>query len=287
MSSRPSRKTKREKSKIRRRNARHRASPLGGGSQAAYGSLLTPAMIMPDSLFVKLKYVDQFVLNPTSASTDNYVFRANSLFDPNYTGTGHQPYGYDQWATFYSSWVVERCVLTFTCTPPNLSTAAPQIDNSILYIVKRRSDPNAFTDINTAIEDPFCVRYVMTTGYQKQPKLRVAIDCPTFFGVAKEVYLSSQEYSGATGSNPTIPLYLICGAGTTAAGTNNPDPMYCTAELTFFVKFYNAANLTGSTVSSTLKKCLPGIPFTESLMSSPKSFEGDKRGLGLVSLFDQ
>jgi hypothetical protein len=221
--------------------------------EESFGHLRALATVVPPETFVQLKYVDQFVLNPASGTTDNYVFRANSLFDPNYTGAGHQPYGYDQWATFYSSWCVYRTTLVFTCTPPNLSTVTPQIDNAILYVTKRRTDPSAFADVNTAIEDPYCMKYVMTSGYQKQPRLAVTLDTPSFLGVDKKVYLSSQEYAGATGSNPTIQSYIICGAGSTAAGTNNPDPMYCTAELKFFVKFYNPANLTGSSLQKPMK----------------------------------
>jgi hypothetical protein len=248
--------------------------------EESFGHLRALATVVPPETFVQLKYVDQFILNPTASSTDNYVFRANSLFDPNYTGTGHQPYGYDQWATFYTTWCVYRTELVFTCTPPNLSTATPQINNAILYVTKRRTDPTVFSDVNTAIEDPYCMRYVMTSGYQKQPRLSVVLDTPSFMGVDRKVYLSSSEYAGATGSNPTIQSYILCGAGTTAASTNNPDPMYCTAEMKFFVKFYNPANLTGSSLSSKqvllTPRHLPEIKTQIDLCSSDSPLESEQ-----------
>jgi hypothetical protein len=235
-----------------------------------FGSPHSLPNVVPSEAFVRLKYVDQFTLNATTASTDNMVFRANSLYDPNYTGAGHQPYGYDQWATLYSSWVVLRATCSFTCTPPNLSTVTPQIDNVILYITKRRTDPTAFVDVNTAIEDPYCARYVMTSGYQKQPKLSLSIDNPLMLGVDRKVYSSSLEYSGGTGSNPTIQTYIICGAGSTAAGTNNPDPVYCTAEINYFCKFYNPANLTGSSLNQKILR-LPAWEFSQADKDAPKA----------------
>jgi hypothetical protein len=37
-----------------------------------------------------------------------YTFRLSSLYDPDYTGTGHQPYMYDQLTTVYNKYIVEK-----------------------------------------------------------------------------------------------------------------------------------------------------------------------------------
>ncbi len=237
------------RSTTQKRKQKPRKSSPRTSSQQQYGRFRSPATVVPNEIVVRLKYVDQFTLNATTASTDNYLFRANSLYDPNYTGAGHQPFGYDQWTLFYSNWVVERATAQFVTTPPNLSTATPQIDNCILYLTKRRSDPSVYTDINTAIEDPFCVSHRMITGYQRPPVLRCTIDNPSFLGVDRKVYLSSSEYSGGIGANPTVQTYFICGAGTTLSGTNNPDPVYVTMTINYTVKFYNVIATTGSSVS--------------------------------------
>jgi len=49
-----------------------------------------------------------------------YQWRTNSLFDPNFTGTGHQPYGFDQMKTYYASYLVTSSVIAAEC----LSSAA-------------------------------------------------------------------------------------------------------------------------------------------------------------------
>ena len=49
-----------------------------------------------------LRYHESFSLNPGTAGVPSfYTFRANSCYDPNYTGTGHQPRGYDQIMSMY------------------------------------------------------------------------------------------------------------------------------------------------------------------------------------------
>lgn len=58
--------------------------------------------------FRKLTYNQTVAISDAGAEFD-YVFRANSLFDPDLTGTGHQPRGFDQWATFYGQYKVHSC----------------------------------------------------------------------------------------------------------------------------------------------------------------------------------
>jgi hypothetical protein len=45
-----------------------------------------------------------------------YRFRANSIFDPDLTSAGHQPYGHDTLQNIYKSYVVDKAVITLTPT---------------------------------------------------------------------------------------------------------------------------------------------------------------------------
>lgn len=66
-----------------------------------------PRSPMPASSRGTLRYI-QTGLNLDAAASipAKYYFRANDLFDPDYTGTGHQPMGFDQWMTLYNKFTV-------------------------------------------------------------------------------------------------------------------------------------------------------------------------------------
>jgi len=54
-----------------------------------------------------LRYVDSTTLSPSGPAAAAYVFRLNSLFDPNFTGVGHQPLGFDQIMLMYNHYQVD------------------------------------------------------------------------------------------------------------------------------------------------------------------------------------
>lgn len=60
---------------------------------------------------VQLNYADNYrhdVAN-NGAATATQLFRMNGIFDPDYTGTGHQPFFRDMWASQYDYFAVLKC----------------------------------------------------------------------------------------------------------------------------------------------------------------------------------
>lgn len=60
---------------------------------------------MPKVFKTRLRYVSEFALDPTTTSVVQ-VFRANDLYDPDYTAGGHQPRGFDELCQFYHRFTV-------------------------------------------------------------------------------------------------------------------------------------------------------------------------------------
>lgn len=60
----------------------------------------------PNTRLVKFKYSQVVALDPNGLGYAYHTFRANSCRDPDYTGIGHQPMGWDQWGYFYNHYTV-------------------------------------------------------------------------------------------------------------------------------------------------------------------------------------
>lgn len=69
----------------------------------------------PKSMFTRLKYVWNGSLNPGVAGANStQLFRCNSMYDPDYTGVGNQPRGFDQWMDIYNHYYVKRSKIIVT-----------------------------------------------------------------------------------------------------------------------------------------------------------------------------
>ncbi len=78
----------------------------------------------PKVMRCRMKYHEQIVLNPGSGTSTGNVYNMSSIFDPNVTGVGHQPYGYDVFEDLYQHYVVLGCKITanFMSTTNSAST---------------------------------------------------------------------------------------------------------------------------------------------------------------------
>ncbi len=63
-----------------------------------------------DSYRVRLRYCDRVQLTTAGSvnTATGYTFRLSSLYDPDYTGAGHQPYMFDQLTPIYNKYIVEK-----------------------------------------------------------------------------------------------------------------------------------------------------------------------------------
>lgn len=60
----------------------------------------------PNSIITKLRYCTSVSLVAGAGASAIHVFSANSIFDPDVTGVGHQPMYRDQYAALYENYVV-------------------------------------------------------------------------------------------------------------------------------------------------------------------------------------
>lgn len=72
-----------------------------------------PKTILPSQFQkVTFRYFDSPVLNAAAGATAVHIYRTNGLFDPDLTGVGHQPRGFDQLMPLYDNYVVIGAKIT-------------------------------------------------------------------------------------------------------------------------------------------------------------------------------
>jgi len=93
---------------------RSSATVAKGGSRFNPGETFSPSNRMGAfPLYIRrtLRYAQTNVIDVANFGTNQQVFRANSLYDPDYTGGGHQPNGFDQLIAAYNHFTVLRARL--------------------------------------------------------------------------------------------------------------------------------------------------------------------------------
>lgn len=195
---------------------------------------------LSDSQIVKMKYVDKFSLDPTYGAVDSYVFRANSCYDPNLTGTGHQPYPFDQLMEFYTSFIVLGAKIKVTFSG--------QASGQSQYIVGVQLKDSATVDQTSAtliIEQGRAKWKTLTSGAGSTTTTQVVtkgFSPKKFYGVPD---LNDSIYKGSSSSNPTEDAHFHV-----IAAQLNESAVYtgldCMAEIEYLVQLRDPRPLSGS-----------------------------------------
>jgi len=100
--------------RINKRNNKNkkRKFNIRNNNKFTFNRIRTP--IVPDNLRITLKFTQLSELS--GAAFGEYVYSGNSLFDPDSTGIGSQPAGFDEWSAFYARYrtLGSRIVVKFT-----------------------------------------------------------------------------------------------------------------------------------------------------------------------------
>lgn len=200
-----------------------------------------------------LRYVETVNLNPGDGTSAVNVFRANQMYDPNYTGAGHQPMFFDNYAALYSKYKVNSATVTMVPlqnhivnTTVNNQTAGTTVSTDQyfqsnehavrMFILVDESPSDYPNDLDNLIEEGnkrLRWRYVPQTTSASMQKLTMKI-LPH-----KAMNLSFNDHALACGttSDPLRPLYFICGVD--SFDTFNADGMKYQIFITYNVTFFD------------------------------------------------
>lgn len=115
----------------RRRNAKKSAKPVRKPYRRAKNpykrNLVKLPRAFPQKLITKMRYAETIRLDPALGSPTSYIFQANSIWDPNTSGTGHQPYTRDEFSQIYNYYRVLKSRISATFLPSVSGSAGASI----------------------------------------------------------------------------------------------------------------------------------------------------------------
>ena len=183
------RKAKKSKNTVTRVAKRARAT---GKRNEAEVVVRTP-LGFPDRYQTTLSYYQQIIIAP-GAQIGQYTFRGNSLFDPDYTGGGHQPKYFDQLSAVYGQYRVtgSSIQLSFMSNSTNVPCTISLVPNTNIITA---TTPDLAAELPRAREKTVGVNGVMTGVLTHSA--RTAEVCGLHLAG-----LYDQDWAATTGSNP-------------------------------------------------------------------------------------
>jgi len=195
--------------KHNKRNSGNRGAPTRGAS-AALSDMRRQVPLFPITVRKRLPYYEpSFSLTGTAGVYSQYVFTANGLYDPNITGTGHQPLGFDTMMAYYEQYTVVSSKITIRacgngtqavnvgmCLAPDTTTlVVPDvIENGLITATVLDGRANGGYGTGIRIKE-----------------LNLHCDVARYFGRKRAGMLDDVNLYGTVAANPVEQVYFVIG----------------------------------------------------------------------------
>lgn len=230
----------RARARARALNARVRrplARPKRMGMRRVMPAFNDASPFPPHKMY-RLVYTDRINLNSADGialTGAQHVYQLNSLFDPDFTAVGHQPYGFDALAVAYNRYKVVGCKVELTLTDPTNDGLV------CLWSVLNPSNPTA----TIASTDPTTIReqqmsgsaYINDSGSQVK-KVKFFVPMYKAAGLTKLQFNSDPDnYTADVTSDPGNKIRLAIALADVR--THSPaSQLLCNVKLTYSAVFF-------------------------------------------------
>jgi hypothetical protein len=183
----------------RRRNKRQGAHQPNVGPVGTLTVPMSPGCAaFPVALRTKLRYFFS-TSNGTGGANQysEYTWRANSLYDPDFTGVGTQPAGFAALSTIYSKYRVLSATVNLT--------AVNDAGGSTTVVFYQKPFSTSYSSVVLAATQGFSKKVMLSdqSGGKNQYVFRVRIRPWQVLGITKERYMNDDQYAAAVTANPT------------------------------------------------------------------------------------
>ncbi len=184
----------------------------------------------PPRQVVRLNYSDVYSLTEAAAGAGvHQVMRTGDVYDPDFSGLGHQPMYFDQLCTSAGPYLLHTTKkVTFHLRLINTSNVP------VLCIVFPSMTSSVPSNITQAGEKPYAWRHLLpsigTGGAMAEHRL--TLDNPKFVGIPEQAYVAS--YTGNYGTSAASPYLVISIYGLTSAAATVKVSLTAVYETTFY-----------------------------------------------------
>lgn len=198
--------TKKQQRKKTGKKGSRRSVTTGGKSVSMTLLKTVPLFPVSKQISGQIYYDYQKTLTGSVGSVPTHFYSANGLFDPDTTGIGHQPIGFDQMMALYEQFTTLRAHIRVTfasngdharvgiyLNPDTTNAGLPRLVENGLMKMGLVSGPAAANG-----------RYAFET-------LELVCDIPKYFGKTREGILADPQMLGTIAANPGEQVYFgVC-----------------------------------------------------------------------------
>lgn len=201
----------------RRQKRRGHLTAVGRVIQAPQKFQVNLGTAFPKQMKIMHRYAESVNVTSTTGILQNYNFTCNGMFDPDITGSGHQPLYFDQMTAIYDHYTVIASKIYVECVPSATSEDAFRI--AILINDDTTTTP---TDMSTIIEQAQSTYRTVPANANNVYSLNKSWSAKKTFGGS---VLGNDNLQGTAASNPTEQSYFTLsvqgsGANTVVANFN-------------------------------------------------------------------
>lgn len=186
----------------------------------------------------KVKYTENLtVTGPVLGGLAQYNFRLNSIFDPNLSGTGYQPYGHDSLSSLYNRYRVIACNYVITgIVNDNTGDQYGQL------IAIPANEALSLTGVPAEALTHPKARWITQAPSAPAKLLRGKVYIPSLVGRSKSQYMADDRYQAQFGTNPAENAILNV-FSTMTSGISSTVTMKFSITLTYTVECFDFKNL--------------------------------------------
>lgn len=211
----------------KRKNNRKRYRRRGAKNQKISNFSVSP---IPLQYRTRMKYVQTFkILADAGADYAINLFRLNSIYDPDESGVGHQPYGHDTLAPLYNNYRVYKAHATAELV---VGTYAALECKPIIGFIACPALPT-ITNFSHLLELPKSKWKQVDANTRK---VKGTYTMAKILGVTANQYKSDDLFMANMGGNPAAVAYLGVYAGM-PIGSQPVNDWYITVTLIQYVEF--------------------------------------------------